>query len=529
MMANRLLETAIDRAGALAAPLALDQLPDAKLLSRFVAHRDEQAFAAIVRRHGPLVWSVCRSLLFSEADAEDAFQATFLVLVRNASRVQKPNALGAWLHSVAGRVCRNCLRSLTRRRKHERAAACPESDQPIDGATWDRWQATAYEEIERLPESLRVPFVLCVLQGMRQPEVAARLGWKLGTVSARVCKAKQRLTDAISRKGLSGAAAVAVALGAATSPLAACLCAKGAGVAQVGVGLSNSISPRIHELAHGAIGGLMTKTKLIATALVIGTLAIGVGTRVLSSADAQVPGQVAGAQPGSGGGGSVPKSGPTPLGGMPGASGGGGVNVPNYANKVEYRFVARPDLAAEFKNTLAKQGADGWEYVGTIPGQDELIFKRVTRQMMGGGSSGMGGLAPPGSGLPKGASSGSTTTPSAGGLGTPSSGAGGLPPMGLPGAGAPGLPGGGGASGFGSVAAKPSDTISIQAGETIRYRMATKLTIDRILNHDTKVAEVLPDPTDASRVLIRGLSSGEAHIELTDSAGTKEKYTVRVR
>ena len=285
-MANRLLETAIERAGALAAPLALDQSADAELLDRFVAQRDELAFAAIVRRHGPLVWSVCRSFLFSEADAEDAFQATFLVLGRSAAGVKKPNALGAWLHSVAGRVCRNSLRSLVRRKKHERAAASSERDQPIDGATWDRWQAMAYEEIERLPESLRVPFVMCALQGVRQPEAAARLGWKLGTVSARVCKAKQRLTDAISRKGLSSAGRLQLPL-----------------VHRQGRSWHRSVPrdqrPPIsasdcqtrfhqnHELAHGAMGGLMTKTKLLATALVVGTLAIGVGFDVLSTADAQ--------------------------------------------------------------------------------------------------------------------------------------------------------------------------------------------------------------------------------------------------
>src|SRR5215211_725443 len=115
-MTNRLWETAIERAGALAAPLALDELPDADLLRRFLAAREEPAFAAIVRRHGPLVWGVCRHLL-QEADAEDAFQATFLALVRGAAKIARPNALGAWLHRVAGRVCRNSLRARSRRAK----------------------------------------------------------------------------------------------------------------------------------------------------------------------------------------------------------------------------------------------------------------------------------------------------------------------------------------------------------------------------------------------------------------------------
>src|SRR5947208_14607274 len=109
-MNTRLWQTAVERAGRLAAPLALDDVPDGELLGRFLAARDEPAFAAIVRRHGPLVWGVCRNLSPTEADAEDAFQATFLALFRAAGKVRTPNALGAWLHRVAGRVCKNALR-----------------------------------------------------------------------------------------------------------------------------------------------------------------------------------------------------------------------------------------------------------------------------------------------------------------------------------------------------------------------------------------------------------------------------------
>ena len=170
-MTNRLWATAIERAGVLTAPFALDELPDVELLRRFLA-REEPAFAAIVRRHGPLVWGVCRNLLPSEADSEDAFQATFLALVKSASRIHRPNALGAWLHRVAGRVCKHSLRAIARRKKHEQSAAIGEAACPVDAATWDRWHVAIHEEIDRLPDTLRVPFVLCVLQGLRQPEAA---------------------------------------------------------------------------------------------------------------------------------------------------------------------------------------------------------------------------------------------------------------------------------------------------------------------------------------------------------------------
>jgi hypothetical protein len=173
--------------------------------------------------------------------------------------------------------------ALARRRKHERSAAISECEQPIDGATWDRWQAIAHEEVDRLPDSLRTPFVLCVMQGVRQTEAAERLGWKTGTVSARVCKAKQAIAESLARRGLTGAIVFGAALGGATGPLTAALIQKGSIVATGATELSKTI----HELARGAMGGLMSKTKLLAAAAVVATLTIGVGTKVLSTAEAQ--------------------------------------------------------------------------------------------------------------------------------------------------------------------------------------------------------------------------------------------------
>src|SRR5262245_12415985 len=186
-MVRRLWDTALDRATA----RALDDLPDADLLARFLAGRDQAAFAAVVRRHGPLVWAVCRNLLPSEADAEDAFQATFLALAKSARRLRNPTALGAWLHAVAGRACRMALRDRARRARRERAAAIREADPSVPAGAWDRWQTAVHAEVDRLPGPLREAFVLCVLQGVRQPDAAAALGWSLGTVSGRVCRAKK--------------------------------------------------------------------------------------------------------------------------------------------------------------------------------------------------------------------------------------------------------------------------------------------------------------------------------------------------
>src|SRR5262245_35919353 len=356
-MNSRLWQTAIDRAGALAAPLVLDELPDAELLRRFLTGREEPAFAAIVRRHGPLVWGVCRNLLPSEADAEDAFQATFLVLVRSGSRVKRPNALGAWLHTVAGRVCKNSLRSLARRKRHEQSAAVSEAACPVDGAACDRWQAAVHEEIDRLPDALRAAFVLCVLQGVRQPEAARRLGWKLGTVSGRVCRAKQALSDALGRRGLTGPAVFAGVLGSGVvaAPLSAGLVNKGTVVVRPGVGPGGDVSIFVDQLARGAMGGLMNKTKLLAAAVLAGALTV-VGTGVFSKAGAQAPAgpQAPGAGAGPPGAGAPGPGGPQPgmpPGGGPGAmppgamgSGGGGGGMANFTRnpRIEYQYLARP-------------------------------------------------------------------------------------------------------------------------------------------------------------------------------------------
>jgi RNA polymerase sigma factor (sigma-70 family) len=571
-MNSRLWQTAVERAGRLAAPLALDELPDAELLGRFTAARDEPAFAAIVRRHGPLVWGVCRGLSPTEADAEDAFQATFLALFRSAAKVRQANALGAWLHRVAGRVCRNGLRTKARRAKHERAAAVAEAACPVAEVTWDRWQDAIHAEIDRLPDALRVPFVLCVLQGVRQAEAARRLGWKVGTVSGRVCKAKQALADAIARRGLTGAAGLAGMAGAGmlAAPLSAGLVAKGTAVVRSAVGPASEISFTVHELARGATGGVMSKTKLLAAAVLAGALTVGaVGTQYSGVAEAQGPGvgPPTGGGPGAGGpsgpgfggpgGGGGGLGAPSSSGRPPGTSGGGGGGSgssfgSSASHRIEYKFQKSPEATDKFKSLLTQLGNDGWEYVGTVPGQDELIFKRFPRPMMGGGMGGFGGgtglmpgggggfggmLGGPGGGtFPGGGFSGG------GGFGSaPKGGIGGGPPGGgvPPGVGPPGLPGAAGLPPGGGEVGPPgrpaagggtakSDTIELRIGETIRHRMGSQV-IDRVLVREPRVAEVTLDPTDAKRVIIKSLAAGGTQLELTDSAGTKEKYTIRVR
>src|SRR5262249_33017945 len=146
---------------------------DGQLLSQFLSRRDEAAFVALVRRHGPMVLGVCRRLLGNEADAEDAFQAPFLVLVRTGASLPARATLGDWLHGVAHRTALGARRACARRRAKEQAMARPEVQ---DEAIQDDWLPLLDEELSRLPENYRLPIVLCDLEGKTRRGAAERLG-----------------------------------------------------------------------------------------------------------------------------------------------------------------------------------------------------------------------------------------------------------------------------------------------------------------------------------------------------------------
>jgi RNA polymerase sigma factor (sigma-70 family) len=139
--------------------------PDHQLLDAFTARHDQAAFAALVGRHGPMVLRVCRRVLGHEQDAEDAFQATFLVLAQSSGMIRRPQALAGWLHGVAYRTAMKAKRSAARRRNHEPQLRDRRTDLKSVPPTWDDVQTILDEEIERLPDRYRSAFVLCVLEG----------------------------------------------------------------------------------------------------------------------------------------------------------------------------------------------------------------------------------------------------------------------------------------------------------------------------------------------------------------------------
>ena len=189
-------------------------LADGKLLERF-ATRDgesaELAFAALVERHGPMVLRVCRGVLRDGHDAEDAFQATFLILARKARSVWVRDSLGPWLHGVAYRVATTARSTVSRRRSHEREAA--ERRSPVVAERdWDDLGAVVHEELNRLPGRYRSAVVLCCLEGLTQQQAAQRLGWPLGTVQSRLARGRERLRLRLTRRGLAPSAGFPVAI-----------------------------------------------------------------------------------------------------------------------------------------------------------------------------------------------------------------------------------------------------------------------------------------------------------------------------
>jgi RNA polymerase sigma factor (sigma-70 family) len=179
---------------------------DAELLAAFAARRDHDAFAELVRRHGPMVLATCRRLLGNHQDAEDAFQATFFLLARKAGAVGWRGSASPWLYTTACHVCRNARTRAARRRHHEAAAPAPPpaGDAPAE-LTARELLAVLDEELARLPERLRGPLVLCYLEGRTRDEAAGQLGWTLGTLKLRLERGRALLRARLTRRGLAPA------------------------------------------------------------------------------------------------------------------------------------------------------------------------------------------------------------------------------------------------------------------------------------------------------------------------------------
>ncbi len=183
-------------------------LSEWQLLERYLEHRDEAAFEALVSRHGPMVLGVCRRMLGDPADVEDAFQATFLVLVRRARQLGPRDAIGPWLYGVAARVALRARSQAARRRRYEPIALEYPAVAPVSGWVDPDLGEVLDQELSRLPSKYRSPLVLCYLEGRTHEEAARELDWPVGTVKGRLARARDLLRSRLARRGLAPTAGV---------------------------------------------------------------------------------------------------------------------------------------------------------------------------------------------------------------------------------------------------------------------------------------------------------------------------------
>jgi RNA polymerase sigma factor (sigma-70 family) len=257
---------------------------DREALERYLGWRDPAAFAELVQRHGGMVLRVCQRVLNNPDDVEDAFQATFLVLVRKARSIAKWEALGSWLYGVAYRVARKARAEAARRQGHEKLAAGPATHQVGSEEDWFEVRPIIDEEVNRLPEKYRRPIVLCYFEGKTYEEAARLLGWPAGTASVRLARARELLRIRLTRRGLALSAG-ALAAGLAKEAVAATelfLPGEAAGrtvLSFAAGGGTADISIRVVALAKGVLKAMVAhKLKAVVAVLVaIGVSCIGAG------------------------------------------------------------------------------------------------------------------------------------------------------------------------------------------------------------------------------------------------------------
>jgi RNA polymerase sigma factor (sigma-70 family) len=260
---------------------------DAQLLERLNICRDEAAelaFEALVERHGPMVLRACRGILRNDHDAEDAFQATFLILARRAGMLWVRDSVGPWLHRVACRVAVRAKRAAEQRRTTERRAA-EVATRPVEEARWHELQGILHHEIDRLPDRYRSPVVLCDLEGHTYEAAARHLGCPVGTLKSRLSRARDRLRERLTRRGLASPtelpragisleeawAAVPPALVAATTKAAMAI----APGEELVVGTA---SASVAWLVEAEFRGMtMTKTLAVTSVVILGISVSGAG------------------------------------------------------------------------------------------------------------------------------------------------------------------------------------------------------------------------------------------------------------
>jgi RNA polymerase sigma factor (sigma-70 family) len=278
-----------------------NEAADHQLLERFAQHQDEDAFAALLRRHGPMVLRVCQSVLHELHDAEDAFQAAFLLLAQKAGSIHRREAVSAWLFRVAYHLAVRAGASAARRRVVEKRAVTMPSADPVLDLSLREVRAVLFEELENLPEQYRAPLVLCGLEEKSREEAARLLGWSSSAVKGKLERGRDMLRTRLRRRGLelsSGLCAVALGLNSASSRLSAALADStlraAVNVSAHGAVAATGVSAEVAALVQGASQTMFYSKAKIATALVLAVSlalsAVGV-VRLRASADQPPPQQ----------------------------------------------------------------------------------------------------------------------------------------------------------------------------------------------------------------------------------------------
>jgi RNA polymerase sigma factor (sigma-70 family) len=285
-MTGTTLADVLEHLRRLVGPRAAAGTTDHDLLERFVTRREPAAFEALLARHGPMVLRVCRSLLPDPHAAEDAFQATFLVLLRRAAAIRRRELLANWLYGVAHRLAGRARANAFRQKARQRDGVDALAAKPTDDAEARDLGRVLHEELDRLPARYRSPLILCYLRGMTQAEAAKELGWTPGAVRGRLERARQRLQSRLARRGVGPSAGVLAATltgeaEAVPPALVTRILDAAARTAPGEAGRGGLIAPSAVALAEGVVRSMVLTRVKIGVAFVLALAALTAGTGVI--------------------------------------------------------------------------------------------------------------------------------------------------------------------------------------------------------------------------------------------------------
>lgn len=270
----------------------LRALSDGELLARFFRDKEDAAFSTLVERHGPLVFGVCRRILNDANDAEDAFQATFLVLVRKGATLRDPGRLANWLFGVAYRTARKVKAKAALRTKSERQAGEMPTKSDVSEMTYDELRTVLDEEISQLPEKYALPLVLCYLQGKTNAEAAAQLGWPEGSISRRLSRARELLRSRLAKRGMALSVALIAAVfarpaSAVVSRELLVATTRAATLAAEGAELEEIVSPTAANVVADVLSGMSAARRFaVPTAIIVASAIIVISAAIWQLAPA---------------------------------------------------------------------------------------------------------------------------------------------------------------------------------------------------------------------------------------------------